>query len=233
LEILPGIWVSLEYKLNNLMPDEESRLLGIAFGGVALIGNPPQVGNQVTITLTATSGGTPVPITVTAGSTDTALTLIQALANGVVQNTTLSASGFNAVAPYGTGPFAQNAIPIPQLGVTNPNPFTITVSATGAVGATITSQGLLLPPSATVDSSKTPPTVLNGYLPILDWLEGAIASSTENLGSARADVYYWRLDEIEQRKKLYKMWKRYLSEFLGTPLNPNKPFNPMYGRVIT
>src|ERR1700680_3886960 len=40
---------ALEYKLNNLAPDEEARLLGGAIGAVAIAGTPPNPGDSISV----------------------------------------------------------------------------------------------------------------------------------------------------------------------------------------
>src|ERR1700751_4112508 len=57
-------WGFLEYRLNNLNPDEEARLLGSGYAALALTGPPPNPGD--TLSVTFSGGGLPSPVTITA-----------------------------------------------------------------------------------------------------------------------------------------------------------------------
>ena len=212
----------LEYKMNNLNPDEEARVTGYAIASFILAGNQPNLGDTLSATFSGGNIASSQTVTTTAvaptANVDNRLTLLAAFANAVSANTVLQAAGIVAVAPYGTGAFSQNAVPVPEIAFTSPVAFTISASGTGQASPQITANGALLPPSASVDGVNT----LYGYLPILDALEGAYAGASQNLDTIQADVWKGRSNELGQRMSLYRTWQNMLSEFLGTPINPLK-----------
>lgn len=217
----------LEYKLNNLNPDEEARLLGKAFGAAALVGPQPNPGDIVTVTLSG--GPIPSPQTLTAtaaapqGTSDMRVNLAAALAAACSLNAVLQTAGVLGVAPYGTGPFAQNAVPVPEVAFTAAATFTIAVGGTGVLRPQITADGSLLPPKALAADGVS---VLWGYLPILDSLEGDYAGSAQNLDTIRADVWHGRGNETGARRSLYENWVQLTSDFLGTQINPRATQRP-------
>lgn len=211
----------LEYKMNNLNPDEEARVTGNAFAAVALLGNPPSPGDSVSVVL---SGG-PIasPQTLTAVfpgdiGFDGRLWYAAQLAALCSMNTVLQAAGVIAVAPYGTGPFAASVIPVPEVAFTCPTSFSISSSGSGGLAPQITATGGLLTPSTSLDGVVT----IFGYLPILDGLENYHAQSSQNLDTKEAGPWKSRGNEIGLRTSLYRMWQQKFSDFLGTPLNPQR-----------
>lgn len=213
----------LEYKMNNLNPDEEARITGYAIASFILSGPQPNLGDTITAIFSGGNIpiGNPQTVTVTAGTPqagDGRLTIIAAMAAAVSLNPVLQAAGIIAVAPYGTGAFSQNAVPVPEIAFTSAVNFNIAVSGTGQAAPQITSNGIQLPPTTTLDGINT----IFGYLPILDGLEGAYASSSQNLDTSQADVWKARSNELGQRMSLYRVWQGMLSDFLGTPINPTK-----------
>jgi hypothetical protein len=216
-------WGMLEYRMNNLDVDEESRLTGQPYGGVALVGLQPDLGDTFTVTI---GGGTlsgPQIVTITAGApiqgVDNRLTVIQAMAQAIIQNAVLNAAGVLAVAPYGTGPYSMNQVPLPELGLIFPSgatqSFTLAVTGTGNVAPQITNLPLPLSPSTSLDGTTT----IWGYLPILDGLESAHGSASQNLDTKQAAVWYSRGNEIGLRTSLKEQWKDELAGFLGVPRN--------------
>jgi len=211
---------ALEYRLNNMNPDEEARIVGAPYGAVALIGPQPNQGDTVSVTLSGGAIASPQTVIVTAGppipNTDMRLPLILAIAAGINGNPVLQTAKIYALAPYGTGPFANNAVPIPEVGIRAAagvaNQFTVATSFTGACPPTITATGTLLPPTTSLDGGNT---TLYGYLPILDALEGAYWSTSDNLDTAKADVWTSRSNEAGQRRSLYENTVALLSDFIG------------------
>ncbi len=218
----------LEFKMNNLDPVEESILLGNAIGAVALIGPQPNAGDTVSVTLSNGNIASPQTITATApapvNGVDARLTLCNLLASAAQLNPVLQAAGILAVTPFGTGPYSQQAIPVPQVAFESPVSFTITSSGSGALYPQITSHGTQLPPVASLASAASPniSTPVYGYLPILDVLEGAYAAASGNLDTIQADVWKGRSNELGQRYSLYRMWQGRLADFLGVPLDPDR-----------
>lgn len=209
----------LEFIMNNLQPWEEAQILGSAVGAIMILGNTIP-GDTVSVTLSGAGLVAPVTLTVTAVAGDDPVRLSNKLAATALQTPALIAAGFLSVTPYGTGPFAQNAVPLPEVAFFNAKSgFTISTVATGQTGSAVTADGsAVTDPRATVDDSTQPPTVLIGYIPILTFLEGAIIGSTQNLDTSKADVWTARADEPEVRIKLYNWWRRALSRVLEVPL---------------
>ena len=214
----------LEYTMNNLTPDEEARTTGQAYAADALVGPQPVPGNSMTVVF---SGGnipvnTPQTITVycpsPAPAGDLRLYMVAAMAAAVSQNNVLQAAGIIAVAPYGTGQFTQNVVPLPEVGFMSPVPFSIVASGVGAAGPQITATGTFLSPSTSLDGINT----IWGFLPILNGLENTYIGSSQNMDTKQADVWHSRSNEAGMRMSLYKTMQGRFSDFLGTPINPLK-----------
>lgn len=208
----------LEYRMNNFAPDEEARITGRAYGSVAFVGSDNVNGTTVSLTISGGGLSTPQVVSYTGNSTDNRLSFITALSIAANQNATLTAAGFNALSPYGTGAFAANAIPVPELSITNNLTFTLAVTSTGNIGATITANGILLSPQVITDDTTTPVTTTYGFLNVLDFLYGAVPGSTVNADTSKADVWTHNDREIEFRYKLYRSFQHEFSMFCGIPL---------------
>jgi hypothetical protein len=215
----------LEYKLNNLNPDEEARLTGYGYAAIAMTGPQPAMGDTISVTF---SGGNLVsPVTITAtmpapSGVDGRLIMVALLAGLVAQNTTIQTAGIVALAPYGSGPFGQNVVPFPEVAFTSPVSFAIAVAATGASYPQITATGAQLPPV----TQLTPNVTTWGYLPIMDGLESALGTTSDNLDTKEAGPWKSRGNEIGLRLSLEANWRAKLSDFLGTPINPYHRSNP-------
>lgn len=210
----------LEYKMNNLNPDEEARLTGLAYGAIALTGQQPNPGDTMSAVFSGAGLDTPVTITVTApGSNppgnDARITVINLMAAAVAVNPDLQAISLVALSPFGTGAYSQNAVAVPEVGFNCPLAFTLQTSGTGAITPQLTATGAFLPPTTSLDGVTT----IYGYIPILNGLEGAYASTSQNLDTIQADVWKGRSNEAGQRRSLYENWVQMMSDFLGTPVN--------------
>lgn len=217
----------LEYKMNNLTPDEEARTTGQAYAAIALNGTAPNPGDTMTVVF---SGGnipamTPQTVTISCPNPppagDLRLYMVAAMASAVSQNTVLQAAGIIAIAPYGTGQFAMNVVPLPEVGFMSPVPFSITATGTGLTRPQITATGTFLTPSASIDGDTT----VWGFLPLLDALESAYMGSSQNMDTKQADVWHSRVNEAGMRMSMYKTIQGRFSDFLGTPINPDKKNN--------
>ncbi len=223
----------MEFRLNNLAPDEEARLTGNAYAAIAVIGPTPNVGDTLSVTFSGGNLAAPVTITVTVTSemitatppgqanpglvnANAGLGIINTLAQYVNNNTTLAAAKIQALCPYGTGPFAQNAIPLPEVAFTSNNLFTISLTQTGAVSATITGEGGFLSPS--LSPGVNLPNIY-GYLPILSYLENAYGSASQDLSTTKADVWTARATEVPERFSLFMTYSQRMAEFLQLPMN--------------
>lgn len=216
----------LEYKMNNLMPSEEASLLGYAVGSVALIG--PQPNPDDTLFVTVSGGGLSSPVTVETIAPvspplnqDMRLVMCNGIAGALAQNAALAALGFRSYTPFGTGPYSQQAIPIPEVSIAAPAEFTLSVqiNAGSPLAPQVGSNGQFQPPYAALDGVTT----IYGYMPILNGLEAAHAGASQDLDTSRADVWYARSDEVAQRTGLYRMWQMRLSDYLGVRINPWQP----------
>jgi hypothetical protein len=220
----------LEWKMNNLAPSEEARLAGMAYGAVIINAIPApafqSAGQQLYVPAGATatitlSGGplvSPVIMITTAPVNQTPLQFAAAIAATGGLNATLQAAGFFCIPAYGGGSFAENFIPLPEAAFVNAQTFTITATST-LIGISVTSAGGLLTPSVTIPDPITAlATTYNGYVPILNLLEAAFLSTTQNQDTSRADVWKWNPREMEDREKLYKKWQRATGLFMGLPL---------------
>lgn len=216
----------LEYKLNNLNPDEEARLTGYAYGSLIFVGPFPAVGDSVGITLSGGPIASPQTLTVTYpinnGGQDGKLWFAQALAAACSLNPVLQAAGVVGVSPFGTGAFSQNAVPLAEVAFTCAVPFNfVNPTGTGIIAPQITSDGALLEPYTSLDGDNN----IAGYLPILNGLEGAYAATSQNLDTISADVWHGRSNEAGARASLYESWRGLMSDFLDTPINPHRRNN--------
>jgi hypothetical protein len=222
---------ALEYRMNNMNPDEEARIVGAPYGAVSLVGPTPNQGDTASITLSGGSIASPQTVTATVGPPTSgnvpALTVALTLASLINQNAVLQAAKIYALAPYGTGPWAANAVPVPELGFRGPAgsaAFTVAVSGSGLLYPSITADGSLLPPGPTsLDGGNT---VLWGYIPILDALEAAYWTTSDNLDTSKTVEWSPRSNEAGQRRSLYENTVALLSDFLGIPVNKDATQKP-------
>jgi hypothetical protein len=212
----------LEFRMNNLMPDEESRILGLAYAALAVLGTP---NNGDVITVVVSNGGLPAPQTLVATAGPSSgdvnldqLAMTQLLTIAAISNSVMVNAGFQAVAPFSAGPFTERYFPNPTFALTNLKPFQIAVTFTPEVACQVQKNGEMLTPLYVANQGTPSQVNVYGYLNILDLLEGAQASTTENLDTSRADVWYARQSEIRERAVLYKQWRTKLAMFLALPL---------------
>lgn len=214
------VYGRLEYKMNNLNPDEEARLVGLAYASVVLVGPNPSPGDTIGITLSGGGLVVPVSISATAEAGDTPVQFILRLATAGVSNAALRDVGMVVVAPFGSGPFAENAVPLAEMAIQAKVAFQITSPVgSGALFPQITAQGGLLSPSVSLDGETT----IWGYIPILDGLESAFGGSSQLLFAASAGPWKGRANEIGQRLSLYRNWQVRLSRFLEIPIYTGGP----------
>ena len=72
-------------------------------------------------------------------------------------------------------------------------------------------------PSFTDPESET---TIYGYIPILNFLEGKILTSTDNMDILKAGEYSARQDELAERNKLYTLWVLNMARYLYLPVAP-------------
>lgn len=219
----------LEWRMNNLMPDEEARINGNAFGSVAITGTP-QNGDVIQITISGAGLVNPVTFSTTVVglvanpqndpnvNNQNQLIVTQLILIAASGQSALVQAGFLFVAPYGAGPFAQRFYPNPIITFQNPAGFTIVVTGPANEGLQIRASGKPLAPFYTQNAGSPTASTFYGFIPILNQLEAAQAGTSDNLDTIRADVWYARSTEIKERAQLYNLWQRKLSVFLNLPL---------------
>lgn len=234
----------LMWRLNgNLAANEECRITGKAYGSLTFIGPVPNVGDTSTITITGGGLASPVVLTLTATAqlinssipapqvspiasqyfnANIGLGLAAQVALLVAQSPALVAAGFTANAPYGTGPYGQTVIPVPEVNIINSTPFTISVVNNGLMAVQVQANGALLPPYLNANSL---PSTLYGFLPILDFLEAQHAGASNVLLVDTADVFKARKTVIAETFALYQTWVQKLADFLDVPINVNHKGN--------
>lgn len=208
-----GFWplqnYELEKRLDQLAPVDEASLTGDFYGSLSVISDPLS-GDTLTLTVTADvlSGG-PEDVLVTAASGDTKATIAQKLAAAINGNANLKASGFQANVVQETF----------ETQIRCSSDFDISVAFTGDLSAVVGLDGQRLKPDATMGAQNGQLIIVYGYLNILNYLESAQAGATDNLDTAKADVWTHNANEIRDRKTLYQQWQRKLSQFLDVPIN--------------
>ncbi len=230
----------LLWRLNNLSSNEECRIVGKAYGAITFIGPVPNVGDASVITISGGGLASPVNLTLTVTqqmidqatpqgrqaaiasqyfNANIGLGLAAQVSYLVATSAPLVAAGFVSNAPYGVGPYSQQVIPVPEVNITNPQAFTISVVNNGLMALQVVSNGVLLSPSISPNQLSTP---LYGYLPILDFMETQYANSTNILQIDTADVFKARKTVLAESLSLYQTWCQRLAEFLDVPLNVNR-----------
>ncbi|HHB9522682.1 TPA: hypothetical protein ACOCPK_000068 [Yersinia enterocolitica] len=72
-------------------------------------------------------------------------------------------------------------------------------------------------------------TVLN-YLDKISVLEEAVTDSSENLDTDQAAVWYHNKNEVSDRMKLFRLWRRELCGFIG--IHPGPALGPGGTRIV-
>lgn len=238
----------LLWRLSNLAANEECRITGRAYGSLTFIGPVPNVNDSTVITITGGGLTSPVQLTLVATQQLIAQGTPQGNAQGlanmyfnaniglglaaqvsflVATNAALVSAGFVSNAPYGTGPYAQTVIPVPEVNITNPQPFTMSVVNSGMMAVQVSANGALLPPVITPNQSSVP---IYGYLQILNFLETQYGNSTNILQIDTADVFKARRTVLAESFSLYQTWCMRLAEFLDVPMNVNH--KEKFGRAV-
>ena len=226
-----GTMGSLLYKLNYMRPVEEAKLTGVATGAIQFSGSQPVPGSTVTITLTADTLDDPISVTVTVlpawANPGGLLQLSYAIANAFMLTPAFQAAGFWALADYGAGPFTQQKVATPIVSINAPatvSAFELTATYTGSTSPQIVN--MPRPVAPYISFRTVADTVqIYGFIPILNYLEGAYGGATANLSGAKANETVLRSDELEQRDQQYRMYIRKMANYLGVPSN----FQPAAG----
>lgn len=208
--------MQLDSRLAEMDVTDEAKLTGACLGVVLLTGLDPYAGNTVSIGVMSADFVGARTLTATASTNLTKLGLASQLLAALSQDQTLVGAGF-----IPGGAFQGSSVLNPDLNpsfiLRAPNPFALAASSSGATTAFVSLQGGHVFPQAPVSTNADgTENVLYGYLPILNYLESAIAGVTRNADVAKAGGYV-RGRELRERKELQEIWKNKLSNFLGIP----------------
>lgn len=218
----------LEWRLQALSPSEEAKLTGYAYAAIGLAGITTVTGTQIVLSISGGGLGAPVQLTIPVTAGQNPLEVLTAVANAVNLQAQLIAAGFQGVAPWGNGPWSANQIAFPQMAIICPQQFVLMRGTGNDVPLVISENGSLPEPS--VEVNDLPVTVIHGFVPILNFLEGAIGTATRRLGIGKADVFTPRGNEVGKRRELYDYWVNNLSAFLGVPVH--QPGAARMGRMV-
>lgn len=207
----------LQDRLKELDASDEAKLSGACVGVITLTGQDPSVGNSVSVVISGSSDfvGSQT-LTATASARNTKFDLASALVSDLVGNQTLVGAGFIPGGAF-QGESVLNPNQNPSFILRAPDPFTLSATSSGLTTAFASLQGSRVYPYATV--SKNPngsANIIYGYIPMLNYLESAIAGVSGNADVAKAGDYV-RGRELRERKELQEIWKNKLSAFLGVP----------------
>lgn len=205
----------LEAYMNLLQAEEECVLTGYPYGQVNIFGTPA-VGN----TVTATVNSTPCVYTVTQADLNAGGLALQSIAGGLA--TKINIANLGIVAASGSitsGDVAPAALPVyGQVTIVNQTTFTLTASATGALGVSVPANGATYPHPNTTNINGAP--TLYGYIPILNYLEERLLQvDTFASFNATGEVKFSPI-ELYRRTDLYDSWRRKLGNFLSVGSDP-------------
>ena len=206
----------LQDRLEEIDVADEAKLTGACVGVVTLTGQDPVVGNTVSVTVNSGDLGSPETLEVVAVAGNSKFDFSAELVALLASNQNLTGAGF-----IPGGAFQCSAVLNPDQNpsfiLRAPNPFTLSVAASGRTTAFVSLQGTHVYPFATVSkNSDGSPNVAYGYIPILNFLESCIAGVSINADVAKAGEYV-RGRELRERKEIQEIWKNKLSSFLGVP----------------
>lgn len=210
----------LEYRMNNLQPVEEAQLTGWPIANIQITGKPT-LGDRLAFTVNSLAS---VPYVVQASDLSNAdiLGSIAANASAAINAQYLGTPVASTYVPSLKTPYPTASTPWAAIilqGI-SPASFFVTVAATGNTTPIVTVNGASIPPSYTfTDDGET----VNGYVPILDYLEGVVARPSDLAKFAKADVVDFRANEIGYRRAIYREWQGMLSKFLGIRLDAVSP----------
>ena len=226
----------LEYRMTNLQPYEEISITGVPAASAAVYGQIT-LGDVLNMQITP-SDRPPILISYTVQPSDLVApqgpmaAVAQNFANAIMQTPSGASFVQAAYSPGVTQPYP-TAIP-PNASVILqgifPVPFTITTYVQGYTTFQPTLQGVLPAPSVTF---KEDAVTIYGYVPIADYLQGKLFSSSDLMKFTKADVVNFRHDELGARRAVYDEARQQLAEFLGIPLFPVPPVDNSGGANVT
>lgn len=200
----------LESRLDELSLVDEAKLTGACLGSVVVAGLDPVAGNSVSIVVDSADLVAPVTVNWTAPTNLSRFDLAVQLSSLLGANSSLAQAGIQSSGPW-QGGVDKNLQPVIELKAARP--FTLTAGYAGQASLMVVSQGEHVEPSAVVAKRLGVETVKYGYVPILNYLTGAIAGVTRNADVARAGSYS-RGRELRERKDILAFWRHELKVFL-------------------
>lgn len=231
-----------EYRCNNLQPWEIAGLVGLPTASNMFAGTNIQPGDTLTVTITP--GVVPtVPIvttyTVTSqdmqgvnpyGQVDPFYTAATNAANAVTANCLgrfIATSQPTVVWPQNAPGVGQSQWQMAYQAQIPDDIFSVAVAFSGGIYAVTTSQGTRPYPRNTFAEDGVS---VSGYIDICNYLESAIARTSDIIKFSKADVVDIRQDEMEARASLYDFWCERIAEVLGIPLYPLSASSNFGGR---
>lgn len=219
---------TVETRMQNLTPSEESYLTGHPVAQIALTGLPSP---GATLAVSATpAGGAAIPLgshTLSAPeyASPTALlafssAMVIAINNGNVPY--IAAVGPNSPGSTAVAPYASFTI----ASLTNQT-FTVAVTTATGVGAYPARQGTAVAMTAVLDKVS-----VSGLVPILDALEARMAGSSNFAAFSKTKNVGFDPHEDFKRQRLYERYRRRLAEFIGVPVDPLGLFSGAGGAVV-
>lgn len=224
-----GSYGALLRRMNMLRPVEEAKITGLATGAIFFTGPGCNPGDQITITLNAASLVSPIDAVVTVPGPIpgqphwTLLTLAGAIAQAFAMQPAFQAAGFYAIADYGAQPYGDIKSPAAICSINAPpgiGTFTLTPTFTGGTAPQVTLVNRPVSPYISFNSGGTV-VCLNGYIPIMNFLESAFGGATTNLGIMVANGVTMRHDELDQRERQLETYRKWLSKYMGIPIHPS------------
>lgn len=221
----------LEYRMNNMQPNEEALITGQTLGSFRIDGRP-QVGDLLNYTVTdPTPRSITVPYTVQPNDFTLPYESVNpsqssplygiALNSAVTINDAISQYGYAAVgvmpadlmSPAYLPPYFAEVI-ITSAG--NNVPFVLTASKTGNTNLLIEDPGTPTPVrAAPIDPITLAPTPVYGFVALCDAYAMQVSRADLSLWLSRADVVTFRPDEVAARDGLYAYYCMKLEEVLG------------------
>jgi hypothetical protein len=222
----------LEYRMNNMQPDEEQLLTGVSMGSFKLSGRPT-VGDLLAYTIDAVTVDyavrsadfevPPNPINPSDSSVLYSIALNSAIA--INANATLAAAGYSAVGAPPADQFSPAYMPpyFAELLITGPGASAIALSsaATGTTNLVTDNPGSVCPIIATFTNPVSyAQSTLYGLIAVCDYLANSMTQAGLSLwlksatGAGGAGVAF-RGDEVRARRGLYKEFVFQLARAIG------------------
>lgn len=215
---------SIEIALNNLRPIDEARVSGEFVGSVGVSGVEPHQADEISISIFSETINPSRDITIAAVLGDSRVSLLRRLEGAVNADPVLRGSGVRALVCLPLGVSEADA-PFAELVIYSASDYSLDASGTGVIAPFVSLVPDRVDPIVDLGNGVK----LYGYVPILNYLEGAIGGVSANLDTRSADVWQGNPREFENRKQLYNYWADRFADFLGLERKRNRaPQNRVY-----